>query len=311
MAKIKSVKFYNFTETIGEHSSINVYFYNKFGKIIPLDFSNCIKSPTSTYNETSEYIVTGTGCYDSHYFYFPCQAFHTGNTNKNLGLTRIGHTWILIGKIPNSNDFIKIEFKFPQYISNIKILHSFRNGIGFTSCSYDIEFSNGIIENKIYNSNGQSNIYSTEEVNAMNYNQETYDSQFDSINFNKSISIYDTKIGYTETLDTNNFRNIPINGVKKLKSLCTNPLNTHLNCLISFDKKQTWKTFNGTKWITIVDISPENIILNGMEISGLNQLDKDKLIAGGFIGDLDFKITMKTNDENETPSVTKIYIEYK
>ena len=56
-----------------------------------------------------------------------------------------------------------------------------------------------------------------------------------------TIKIYDTKIGYTETLDTNNFRNIPVNTVEKLKSLCINPLNTHLNCLISFDKKQTWK----------------------------------------------------------------------
>ena len=48
-----------------------------------------------------------------------------------------------------------------------------------------------------------------------------------------------------------------------------------------------------------------------MDVSGLNQLDKNKLISGGFVGDLDFKIAMKTNNENKTPSVTKIYIEYK
>ena len=125
------------------------------------------------------------------------------------------------------------------------------------------------------------------------------------------IKIYDTKIGYIETLDTNNFRNIPVNSVEKLKSLCINPLNTHLNCLISFDKKQTWKTFNGTNWTTISDISPENIIVNGMEVNGLNSLDKSKLISGGFIGDLDFKVVMKTNDTSKTPSITKIYIEYK
>ena len=125
------------------------------------------------------------------------------------------------------------------------------------------------------------------------------------------IKIYNTEIGYVETLDTNNFRSIPINSVEKLKSLCTNPLNTHLNCLISFDKKQTWKTFDGTNWNTISNISPENIILNGMEVSGLNSLDKKKLISGGFTGDLDFKIAIKTNDTSKTPSVTKIYIEYK
>ena len=125
------------------------------------------------------------------------------------------------------------------------------------------------------------------------------------------IKIYDTKIGYVETLDTNNFRNIPIDTVERLKSLCINPLNTHLNCLISFDKKQTWKAFNGTNWNTILDISPENIIVNGMEVNGLNSLDKSKLISGGFVGDLDFKVVMKTNDTSKTPSITKIYIEYK
>ena len=129
--------------------------------------------------------------------------------------------------------------------------------------------------------------------------------------FPSIIKFYDTEVGYVETLDTNNFRNISVNTIEKLKSLCIRPLNTHLNCLISFDKKQTWKTFDGTDWITISDISPTNIILNGMEISGLNSLDKNKLISGGFTGDLDFKIAMKTNDKNKTPSITKIYIEYK
>ena len=126
-----------------------------------------------------------------------------------------------------------------------------------------------------------------------------------------TIKIYDSKIGYAETLDTNNFRNISINTIEKLKSLCVKPVNTYLNCLISFDKKQTWKTFDGTDWTIVSDISPQNIILNGMEVNWLNSLDKQKLISGGFTGDLDFKIAMKTNDKNKTPSVTKIYIEYK
>ena len=125
------------------------------------------------------------------------------------------------------------------------------------------------------------------------------------------IKIYDTKIGYAKTLDTNNFRNIPINSIKTLKVLYFKPENTLLSCIISFDEGQTWKTFDETNWITISDISPENIILNGMEVSGLNSLDKKKLISGGFTGNLDFKIAMKTNDTSKTPSITKIYIEYK
>ena len=33
-----------------------------------------------------------------------------------------------------------------------------------------------------------------------------------------------------------------------------------------------------------------------MGMNTLNSLDKSKLISGGFVGDLDFKIAMKTND---------------
>ena len=43
----------------------------------------------------------------------------------------------------------------------------------------------------------------------------------------------------------------------------------------------------------------------------INELDKSKLIAGGFTGNIDFRIAMKTKDVNKTPSITKIYIEYK
>ena len=125
------------------------------------------------------------------------------------------------------------------------------------------------------------------------------------------IKIYDSKIGYTETLDINNFRNIPVDKFEKLKVLYEKPDNTILNCIISFDKKQTWKTFNGNTWITVSDTSGTNMIVNCMGIETLNNLNKSKLIQGGFTGDLDFKIVMKTNDENKTPSVTKIYIEYK
>ena len=53
------------------------------------------------------------------------------------------------------------------------------------------------------------------------------------------------------------------------------------------------------------------MIVNCMGIETLNNLNKNKLIQGGFTGNLDFKIVIKTNDENKTSSVTKIYIEYK
>ena len=124
------------------------------------------------------------------------------------------------------------------------------------------------------------------------------------------IKVYDLNTGLIETLDTNNFKNIPVDKFEKIKVLYTNPDGTYINCLLSFDNKTTWKTFNGTSWSTISDTTPNNILLNGMDVSKINKLDKNKLIAGGFTGDIDFRIAMKTNDNTITPSITKIYILY-
>ena len=124
------------------------------------------------------------------------------------------------------------------------------------------------------------------------------------------IKVYDLNAGLIETLDTNNFKNIPVDKFEKIKVLYTNPAGTYINCLVSFDNKTTWKTFNGTSWSTISDTTPSNILLNGMDISKINKLDKNKLIQGGFTGDIDFRIAMKTNDNTVTPSITKIYILY-
>ena len=123
--------------------------------------------------------------------------------------------------------------------------------------------------------------------------------------------IYDLNTGLIETLDTNNFKNIPVDKFEKIKVLYTNPDETFLNCLISFDNKATWKTFNGTNWTTISNITPNEVLMNGMGMKKVNELDKNKLIAGGFTGNMDFLIAMKTNDNTKTPSITKIYIEYK
>ena len=125
------------------------------------------------------------------------------------------------------------------------------------------------------------------------------------------IKVYDLNTGLIETLDTNNFKNIPVDKFEKIKVLYTNPDETLINCLISFDNKTTWKAFNGAIWTNVSDVTPNNILLNGMSLNAINSLDKSKLIQGGFTGNMDFKIALKTNNVNKTPSITKIYIEYK
>ena len=134
-------------------------------------------------------------------------------------------------------------------------------------------------------------------------------------NWYKDISfitkIYDLNAGLVETLNTNNFRNIPVDKFEKIKVLYTNPTDTLIAGLISFDNKATWKAFTGTSWTTISDITPNNILLNGMSMKKINNLTKEVLIQGGFTGNIDFRIALKTNDDTKTPSITKIYIEYK
>ena len=311
MAKIKSIKLYNFVEISGSTgTAVNMRFYDINRKLILIDFSNQIQQPTSKYCENSEYIVTAYSSLNSTENY-PHQAFHTGNKNLNLNLPQLGCTWVPVTKHAISNDFLKIEFKFPQYISKIEILHSYCDTQAIDTMDYDIEFDNGVTKTYNFKSNGKFSTISDSTMDNFLWNQDELDSLFSELQFDKSKQIYDTNVGLIETLDVNNFRNVSINSIKSLKALYEKPIDTHLNCIISFDKKNTWKVFNGDVWNVISNISSENIILNGMDIEKLNKLDKNKLIAGGFIGDLDFKIVMKTNDVNKTPSVTKIYIEHK
>ena len=133
----------------------------------------------------------------------------------------------------------------------------------------------------------------------------------DQYNIPIIIKIYDLNTGLIETLDTNNFRNIPVNKFEKIKVLYTNPDETSINCLISFDNKTTWKAFTGTSWTTVSDITPNNILLNGMSMKKINNLTKETLVQGGITGNINFKIALKTNDDTKTPSITKIYIQYK
>ena len=313
MAKIKSIKFYNFSKlSSATYISLSVKFYDVKNHLILMDFSNSkVITKTENYCETNEYIVQSNSSWSYGDMAFGCfQAFHIGNFNKGTSVPKIGYCWIPADQ-GSSDNFIKIEFKNATNFSNIEILHSYSSDYGFVTCEYCIEYSNLNTETHKFVSNGKSLPYSLDSMENSSYDQNVVNSWFDSINFNKTTSIYDTKIGYVETLDANNFRNISVNTVEKLKSLCVKPKDTFLSCLISFDKKQTWKVFDGANWNAVSNISPDNIILNGMEVDNLNKLDKNKLISGGFTGDLDFKIVMKTNDVNKTPSVTKIYIEYK
>ena len=184
-------------------------------------------------------------------------------------------------------------------------------------CGWDHNFilkNDGTLWSTGYNNYGQLGL--GDETNRTNFTQVTTNTNNIKSLSNQYIiptiiKVYDLNTGLIETLDTNNFKNIHIDKFEKIKVLYTNPAGTYINCLVSFDQKQTWKTFTGSVWSVVSDTTPSNIQSVGMDISKINELNKDKLIAGGFTGNIDFKITLKTNDDTKTPSITKIYIEYK
>ena len=309
MKKLKSIKFYNFV-IITFGASLNVNFFDEYGKLIVMDFSNYLSSTTTTKCETDKYLITASSSYDTANHNL-LQAFHTANVNNTLNMNRIGRAWVAypLGQ-PSSDQFIKFEFKQPTVITNIYIINSYDNTCGFNTCDIDIEYDDGSIITKNFISSGKLNKYSGSEVSSGNYNQEEFDAQFAFLDgYDKYVKNFTDEIGLVETNDNNCFRNINSN-VKTLKCLYTKPTDTEIKFLISFDKKSTWKMYDGSNWNVISDTSESNILLNGSDIEVINNLDDATLKAGGFVGDMDFKIILHTNDKFKTPAISKIYVEY-
>ena len=310
MKKLKSIKFYNFI-IITFHITLNVNFFDEYGKLIVMDFSNYLSSTTTTKCETDKYLITASSS-DSQSMHNLIQAFHTANVNNTLNMNRIGRAWVAypLGQ-PSSDQFIKFEFKQPTIISDIHIIHSYCNDSGFSSCDIDIEYDDGSIITKNFISSGKLNKYTLNEVDSGAYIQEEYDAQFAFLDgYDKYVKNFTDEIGLVETDNNNCFRDIN-SDVKTLKCLYTKPTDTEIKFLISFDKKSTWKMYDGSSWNIISDTSESNILLNGSDIEVINNLDDTTLKAGGFVGDMDFKIALHTNDKFKTPAISKIYVEYK
>ena len=309
MKKLKSIKFYNFV-IIAKQITLNVNFFDEYGKLIVMDFSNYLSSTTTTKCETDKYLITASSSLDTT-DYNLLQAFHTANVNNTLNINIIGYTWLQYpAGQPSSDQFIKFEFKQPTIISDIHIIHSYCNDSGFSSCDIDIEYDDGSIITTNFISSGKLNKYTLGQVDSGAYIQEDYDSQFAFLDgYDKYVKNFTGEIGLVETNDNNCFRNINSN-IKTLKCLYTKPTDTEIKFLISFDKKSTWKMYDGSSWNVVSDVSESNILLNGSDIETINNFDDTTLKAGGFIGDMDFKIVLHTNDKFKTPAISKIYVEY-
>ena len=315
MKKMKSVKFYNFIALSGAHCiSFNANFYDQYNKLIIMNFND--DKSTSIKAETDKYLISASSSYTYNELDYPVCAFHTSNVNNTLNIDHfLYRTWIP-SSMTGYNEFIKFEFKKPTIISNIKIIHSCggdSDGLirGFLSCDVDVEYDNNTLITTNFTSNGKINKYSIQDMISQNWDQNEYDAQFAFLDgYDKYVKNFTGEIGLVETNDNNCFRNINSN-IKTLKCLYTKPTDTEIKFLISFDKKSTWKMYDGSSWNVVSDTSESNILLNGSDIEVINNFDDTTLKAGGFVGDMDFKIALHTNDKFKTPGISKIYVEYK
>ena len=315
MKKMKSVKFYNFIALSGAHCiTFNANFYDQYNKLIIMNFND--DKSTSIKTETDKYLISASSSYTYNESDYPVCAFHTSNVNNTLNINPLPYRSWVPSSMTGYNEFIKFEFKKPTIISNIKIIHSCASNSdgyirGFLSCDVDIEYDDNTLITTNFTSNGKVNKYSTQDIISQNFNQEEFDAQFAFLDgYDKYVKNFTDEIGFVETDNNNCFRNINSN-VKTLKCLYTKPTDTEIKFLISFDKKSTWKMYDGSNWNVINDTSESNILLNGSDIEMINNLDNVTLKAGGFIGDMDFKIALHTNDKFKTPAISKIYVEYK
>ena len=282
MKKLKSIKFYNFVIIAG-HITLNVNFFDEYGKLIVMDFSNYLSSTTATKCETDKYLITSSSSLNTGNNNLS-QSFHTANVNNTLGINAIGYAWVTypLGQ-PSSDQFIKFEFKQPTVISNVHIIHSYDSGCGFDTCDIDIEYDDGSTITTNFVSSGKLNKYSSGESYSRSYNQKDYDSQFAFLDgYDKYVKNFTDDIGLVETDNNNCFRNINSN-IKTLKCLYTKPTDTEIKFLISFDKKFTWKMYDGSSWNVISNVSESNILLNGSDIEAINNLDDTTLKSCGFV----------------------------
>ena len=261
-----------------------------------LGLGDITKKTTFTQITTNTDNIKEIYCGGSHTFILENDGALWGCGDNSYGQLSLGDTTnrTTFTQITTNTDDIKSIYCDSHYTLILK------NDGTLWSCGHNVYGQLGLGD--------YSNRYTFTQVTTNVNDIKSFPNQYEDIPF--TTKIYDLNTGLIETLDTNNFKNIPVDKFEKIKVLYTNPAGTYINCLISFDQKQTWKTFNGTSWSTISDTTPNNILLNGMDISKINKLDKNKLIAGGFTGDIDFRIAMKTNDNTITPSITKIYILY-
>lgn len=110
---------------------------------------------------------------------------------------------------------------------------------------------------------------------------------------------------YVTTTDANK---ITVTNGSKISSLTINntqPANTNIKALVSFDGRATWKKLNGTTWT--------DTVLSNVNSSGMTIQETQTALAGYKFtadGSIDFAIGLESSDSSATPSISGISASY-
>jgi len=119
---------------------------------------------------------------------------------------------------------------------------------------------------------------------------------------------------YYVTTNTNSINTSTWTGVSNFQTTQVTPTNTSLRYLVSFDGRTTWKSWNGSAWVTVAgglnDLQTSGV--TAATLSGLSSANW--MSAGGINSDasqtLDFAIDLDSNSVSEAPSLSQISIQY-
>lgn len=182
----------------------------------------------------------------------------------------------------------------------------FKNGLKVLSGFYYGFYSYAPTKVSIYDENDLM-IYEGTNLEKMVYNSATYATLFYNTKELETMKVYPTNVvGTIESKDTTQITNI-----YKIESITTTqvqPENTDIRYLLSFDGRNTYKTYRDGLWVTIDTANNMNEGLTKEELESLTSDDFAKGITDNKT--LDILVGMTTDNENVSPSISAVKVLY-
>ena len=142
---------------------------------------------------------------------------------------------------------------------------------------------------------------------SMNSQSRTGNNSYAMLFLEELIPAYPTtQAYYVTTKDDSQIKLKWATGISNITITQTEPANTTIKYLVSFDGRTTWKYWNGTAWTTA---TLADLQTNGMTVAALKTALESNWVST-LGATLDFAIDLKTTDVYVTPEVDNIVVSY-